>query len=179
MQSRNKALGWMIAIVVIGMAGSAWGLSALLGPTDNGMRCERTPTGSSCRVFRTTFLGLLGNSSFDVPESSISRAVAECARRGVGGHHGAACAAYLQVEPTGRQLVSSYALEPQAAAAVTRINDYLADHSVRSLEINDSMLTPMLLYGVLPVLLGLVVFGAATWLRRMRSPDSVSMLSDR
>ena len=62
MQSSGRALAWVLVVVVIAMVGGAWGLSVMFGPTDNGMRCERTAASKTCRVFRTTFLGLRRNS---------------------------------------------------------------------------------------------------------------------
>jgi len=47
-------------------------LTGISGPTDNGVRCERSPV-ARCTIGRTRFLGLLGNSGFSIPETVAAR----------------------------------------------------------------------------------------------------------
>ncbi len=166
-QAQRRKLVGVIAIVVVAMAVSVWAIEAAFGPTDNGMRCERTTNANSCLILRTQSAGVLGNSSFTVPEAQIHGAMLECAKGGVGSRPSSACAVYLNLASGDRQLVSSYALRPQAEAAVKQINDYLADRSASQLVVSDSIITPILLYGLLPVILVVLTVGVARW-RRVR-----------
>ncbi|MEO7043277.1 MAG: hypothetical protein ABI035_13530 [Gemmatimonadaceae bacterium] len=167
MNSR-KSIALVISVVVVAMVASAWALGALMGPTDNGMRCTRTAAGGSCELLRTTFFGLFGNSAFTLPESTIRSATYECPTNSVGARHSSACAVFLTVASGDRQLVSSYALPNQAEAAAKRINNYLGDRSVPSLEVDDSVATPVLLYACLPVLVVLGGMGIGLLRRRAR-----------
>jgi hypothetical protein len=151
------------------MLASAWGLGTMLGPTDNGVRCERSAPGGVCHVLRTTFFGLFGNSSFSIPESVIRGAVAECPANGVGGRHDSTCFVYLSLQSGERQLVASYVLRPQAEASARQIATYLGDRSERALVIEDSILTPVLLYAVLPILLVVLTLALGGWRRRART----------
>ena len=166
----GKSIAVVMSVVVVGVVAGAWALSALLGPTDNGMRCERTATEGGCAVLRTTFFGLYGNSSFKLPESSIHGATYDCPTTGMGARRSSACAVYLTVASGGRQLVSSYALPNQAESAAKRINDYLGDRSIRNLNVNDSVATPVLLYAFLPVVFVLTIIGVGILRRRASHP---------
>lgn len=168
----GKSLALVVSASVVAMAASAWSLGAMFGPTDNGMRCERSAAGSECRLLRTKFIGLLGNSSFSVPESAIRDATVGCATGGVGGHHGSGCAVYLILGPGSRQVVSSYALRPQAEVAARQIRAYLGDRSRQTLVIGDSVVTPVLLYGILPVAVVLVAVGVGMRRHRRRALPS-------
>lgn len=158
------------AVALVAMVLSAWALGAIFGPTDSGMRCERSAASRACQLSRTTFLGFAGNSAFSIPESAIRGAAAECAKNGVGRSRGSSCAVYLTLDSGERQIVSSYALMPEAESAARRINDYLRDGTAREVVIDESMLTPVLLYAVLPVVIVVGALVAGRWWRSRSAP---------
>lgn len=125
----------------------AFFLTGLSGPTDAGMSCVRSPT-PVCTVRRTRLFGLVGNSRFSIPESAIHGARSYCATSGRRG----SCGVYLLADGYGQGvLVSSYALEPQADSAATRLNDYFRNPAASFIEINESIATTVLISGVIPV----------------------------
>lgn len=168
-KSTGKQAIMIAAIALVAMLATAWALGAIVGPVDNGLRYERSPAGSACRLSRTTLLGAAGNSSFSIPESSIRGAAVQCAAGGVGGRRDSTCEVYVTLASGDRQLVSSYALRSQAEHAAGRINDYLRDGAARELVIEQDLLAPVLLYALLPVVIVLIAVAGGRW---WRSPSA-------
>lgn len=155
------------------LAGIVVLLSYLGGPYDDGVRCERSQTEARCIVARTRFFGLFGNSEFAIPESAIRSATSVCATGHASGRGSASCSVYLMLDSGqfAQMLVSSYALASQANIAAERLNAYFKDKSAVSIEIGESLLTPLLFVGVAPLVLGLVIL-ALRWLRLRRTGAS-------
>ena len=166
----NKALLAVLAIALLAGVASAYLLTAVFGPTDDGVRCARSPEGAQCQVLQTRFFGLIGNSSFALPESTIRGARAVCApSRGVG-RAAPSCTVNLVLDAGPQPVypeypVLSYSVLGQAEASATKLNDYFADKSAPSIEIRDEILTPLLLYGAAPILLLGIVVGGLRWWR--------------
>lgn len=128
-------------------------LTGLSGPTDDDLSCVRAPV-AECAVRRTRLFGLVGNSAFSIPESAIHGARSVCATSGRRG----GCNVYLLADGYEQGvLVSSYALEPQADSAAQRLNEYFRNPAASSIEINESIVAPVLLSGVVPVAIVLLV----------------------
>jgi len=142
------------------LAGAVLLLTWLGGPSEDGVRCNRSPTEAQCTVRRTRFLGLIGNTSFSVPESAIRGAKSACGTSHVGGRGGPSCYVYLIVD-SGQfpdVLVSSYVFAGEANTAAGQLNKYLNDKSAKLIEIDESTLVPALLFGAVPILLVLLVY---------------------
>lgn len=165
--SRNQKFALLLGCAMPPLlAGIVVLLSYLGGPYDDGVRCERSQTEARCIVARTRFFGLFGNSAFAIPESAIRSATSVCATGHGGGRGSASCSVYLMLDSGqfGQMLVSSYALASQADIAAARLNAYINDKSAKSIEIGQSLLTPLFIVGVAPVVLVLVILT----LRRLR-----------
>ncbi len=162
---KHRAIVWIIAMPAVAMVASAFLLTAVLGPTDNGLRCTRSSGLAACEVRQTRLLGFSGNSSFAIPESSIRGAKAACPTARVGGRGTPSCNVYVSLDTGQDYPVLSYSLLSQAITAATKLNDYLGDKSARSLVIKEDLLTPVLLSAAAPVLFVVAVFFLRRWLR--------------
>jgi hypothetical protein len=141
-------------------------LTGLSGPSDDGVRCERSPI-AQCTIGRTRFLGL-GKSSFSVPQQAIRGARSVCA---IGGRR-SGCNVYLLTDGAdGSILVSSYALAPPADSAAARLNEYFANPANPSVEIRDDVSTPALIFGVAPLLFVGLVIALRRWRLGSREPE--------
>lgn len=172
--SKNRQFLLFVAVAVIPISvGSAFLLTGVFEPSDNGLRCARSFGESVCEVRQTRFFGLAGNTSFTLPESSISGAESICAAGQVG-RASPDCLVYLNLTagPYPRYPVLSYSWFEPARAAAVRLNDYFRDKSVPSIEIKEDVLTPVLLFGVAPVLLVSLILGLRWWLRARRTPQA-------
>jgi hypothetical protein len=154
----KKAAFWVIAVPLIAMIGAPCLLTAVFGPTDNGLVCTRDSVRSECEIRQTRFFGLIGNSSVSVPESSIRGAKAKCGSRPVGGHASPSCSVYLTIEGAQEYPVLSYVVNTQADSAAEKLNVYFRDASARSIEIDEDAGTPVLVFGVGPIVLVTLVF---------------------
>ena len=159
----NKAILWIVASSALAMVAVAFLLTAVFGPTDNGLRCTRTPALASCQVRQTRFPGTSGNNGFVIPEANIRDAEAACATTKVGGRGGPSCNVYLRLTSGQDYPVLSYPIQSQAAASAKKLNGYFEDKSASALEIKEDLVTPMLLSGVAPVLFAFAVFGLRKW----------------
>jgi len=159
----NKAILWIVTVAAVAMVAAAFLLTAVFGPSDNGLRCARTPGLASCQVRQTRLLGISGNSSFLIPEANIREAKAACATTKVGGRAAPSCNVYLSMVSGQEYPVLSYQLQSQAAVAAKKLNDYFEDRSARSVEIKEDLVTPVLLSGAAPVLFAAVLFGLRKW----------------
>jgi hypothetical protein len=155
----RKTIALLIGIPLVAMVGSAFLLSAIFGPTDNGLRCSRMAERAACDVLQARFFGLAGNSRFGISESTIRGAKALCATGKVGGRGSASCNVYLELESGQNYPVMSYALHQQADASAKRLNEYFEDKSASSIEIKEDLMTPILLSGVAPVAVVVLVLG--------------------
>jgi hypothetical protein len=155
----KKAVIWIIAIPLLAVVAAAFLLTAIFGPTDDGLRCARTPHKAECEIRQTRFFGLSGNSSFAIPESSIRSAQAFCSTTKVGGRGAPSCNVYLSLDSGQDYPVLSYQIRSQAEASAKRLNDYLGEKSSQSIEIKEDVLTPLLLSGVVPILFVAIVWG--------------------
>jgi hypothetical protein len=139
-------------------------LTGLSGPTDNGVSCVRSPA-AACTVRGTRLFGVIGNSAFSIPESTIHGARSVCATSGRRG----GCDVYLLADGYERGvLVASYALEPEADSAAHRLNEYFRNPGASSIEVNESILATVLLSGLVPVVIVLLVLA----LRRRNDPGA-------
>lgn len=140
-------------------------LAFLGGASEAGVRCERSGAAAGCQVRRSRFLGVAGNSAFTIPESAIEGAVSRCGAPRVGGRGGPNCGVYLVAGGASGQSypVLSYALAGQAEAAAARLDRYFQDPTAASIEIRPDLMTPLFLFGAVPILL---VVGAVLGLRR-------------
>jgi hypothetical protein len=154
----KKAAFWVIVMPVVAMIGSAFLLTAIFGPSDDGLNCMRGSAGSECAIRQTRFFGLIGNSSFSVPESSIHGAEAVCASAKVGGHASPSCAVYLMLDGEKEYPVLSYPLSSQANSAAGKLNAYFRNDSARRIEIKENVFTSVLMFGVAPLLLIALLF---------------------
>jgi hypothetical protein len=159
----KKAAIWIVAIPLAAMVAAAFLLAAVFGPTDNGLRCMRTPHKAECEIRQTHFFGLAGNSSFTILESSIRSAQAFCSTTKVGGRGAPSCNVYLSLHSGQDYPVLSYQIRSQAEASAKRLNDYLGDKSSQSFEIKEDVLTPLLLSCVVPILFVAIVWGVGKW----------------
>ena len=146
----------VIGIPLVAMIASAFLLTAVFGPSDNGLRCSRTSERAECEVLQTRFFGLIGNSSFAIAESEIRDVKAFCPK--VGGRGGASCNVYLVLNSGQEYPVLSYALSVQAAASAKKLDDYFQDRSARCIEMREDLMTPVLLSGGVPVLFVALIF---------------------
>jgi hypothetical protein len=160
----RRTLVVLIAVPIAAMLCSALLLTAVFGPTDNGVRCSRTAEGNTCEVRQTRFFGLAGNTSFFIPESSIRSAQSLCSSSKMGGHAGTSCNVYLSLESGQNYLVIGYGLRSRAEASANQLNRYFRDKAIRSVEIHEDLLTPVLLEAAVPLLgIGLIAFAARKW----------------
>jgi hypothetical protein len=167
----NKALSSVLGIALLAAGASAYLLTALFGPTEDGLRCKRSPDGAACQMLQTRFFGLIGNSSFTIPESAIRGAKAVCAQSRVGGRAGPSCTVNLILDsgPYPARPVLSYSFVGQAEASAKKLNDYFGDKSVPAIEIRDEIRTPVLVYGVASLLLVSIIMGGLRWWRSSRA----------
>jgi hypothetical protein len=154
----KKAAFWVIAVPLIAMLASAFLLIAVFGPSDNGLSCTRDSVKSECEIRQTRFFGLIGNSSFSVPESNIHGAEAVCASAKVGGRASPSCNVYLNLDSGKEYPVLSYPLSSQANSAAGELNAYFRNDSARRIEIKENVFAPVLMFGGAPLLLIALLF---------------------
>src|SRR5665213_3378891 len=144
------------------LAGAVLLLTWLGGPSDDGVRCVRSPTEAQCTVRRTRFLGLFGNTSYSIPESAIRGVKSTCGASHVGGRSGPSCNVYLIVDygQFPDILIASYVFAGEANTAAGQLNHYLNDKSAKLIEIDESTLEPVLFFGAVPILLVVLVYVA-------------------
>jgi hypothetical protein len=170
----NKKIAiWVISLPLLAMIGSAFLLTAIFGPSDNGLSCTRNGAESACEIRQTRFFGLIGNSSFSIPESRIRGAKSVCSSGKIGGHSSPSCSVYLTLEDGEQYPVLSYSLISQADSAAAKLNLYLRDGSARSIEINEDVRTPVLMFGIAPVALVMLLFACLRSWRFRRPPLAV------
>ncbi|MGH9513910.1 MAG: hypothetical protein ACRD2U_17420 [Terriglobales bacterium] len=158
----KKQFIWVVGISLMAMLMSAALLGAVFGPTDDGLRCTRTQNDAECEIRQTRFFGLLANSSFAIPESEIRGAKSFCPAAKVGGRGGASCNVYLVLNSGKNYPVLSYAIYSQADSSARRLNDYFQNRTAQSVEIGEDLLTPILLFGIAPLLFVLLVVALRT-----------------
>jgi hypothetical protein len=164
----NKPVLLIIPISLVAMVACAFLLTAVFGPSDNGLRCSRSSGIAGCQVFQTRFFGLFGNSSFTIPESSIRGAKGICATSKVGGRGGPSCNVYLTLDSGQDYPVLSYPFESPAEASAKKLNAYFADKSAPSIAIGEDRTTPWLVSGGVPLLFVTVILGLRWWRLRHR-----------
>ncbi len=151
------------------MAASAFLLTGIFGPSDDGLRCTRAGGTAQCEIFQTRFFGWFGNRSLVIPESSILDAEAVCSKTRVGGRGGPSCNVSLGLRSGEKYLVLSYELKSQADTSAARLNTYLSNTAKPSIELREDLVTPWLLSGGVPVVfIGLIL--SLSWWRKRRSP---------
>jgi hypothetical protein len=150
-----------VALPVV-MTGTALALTAIFGPSDNGLVCTRSESQAGCEVRQSRFFGLAGNSSFVIPESAIRGAKSVCGTMKVGGHASPNCNVYLILDSGREYPVASYVLAGQAEASARKLNDYFADRSARRVELKEDLRTPVIRFVLVPALF----VGALLTLRR-------------
>ncbi len=160
----KKTLIWVIAVPLAAMVAGVLLLTAVFGPTDNGLRCARTPDHSECQVLQSRFFGAFSNSSFTIPESAIRAAKGFCPSTKVGGRGGPSCIVSLTLDSGEDYPVLSYVFRSQADASARELNDYFENRSEASIEIKENALTPVLVSGG-PILFVAVFLGLRKWRR--------------
>lgn len=158
-QQRQLFLVFAIAIASAVLAGIV--LTAVFGPTDNGLHCSRSVAGAQCEILQTRFLGLSGNSVSTIPESEILGVRTDCGYKGIG-RASSSCNVNLILAsaPNSSYPVLSFALRSQAESATRKLRGYLADKSAKWIKLDEGILTPVLIYGLLPILLLVLILGA-------------------
>ena len=146
----------------------AWVLTGWVGPTDIGVSCARAGT-AECRVLQTRLLGLVGNSSFALPESQIrgARTIAPIAHGG--GHGRGAYRVALVLDPAARYPeypVVSYDFKSDADAATAKLNAYFNDRTTPSVELRSPTSPLVKIELTVMALIGLLAF---VLIRRARS----------
>jgi len=166
---KNKRFLIMIAVAVVPfVVGLTFLLTAIFGPSDNGVLCKRSEGSAECEVRQTRFYGLVGNTSFSIPESAIRGAKGGCGTSTFG-HAAPSCDVYLILDSGEEYLVAGYTFGGQANAAAHKLNHYFADKSARQLELKEDLLTPVLLYGVAPTVFVTAIMGLRWWKFRSKT----------
>ncbi len=172
MTRQVRLMAMILALAVAGSMAGVLLLTAVLGPSDWGVRCERAPV-AQCRIEQTRFFGLFGNSYFFIPESEIRGAETIRPLPGhVGGRGGGSFVVALELASNSQNSlypVLSRQFQSEADAATDRLNAYFRDKSTPSIEIADDLSTPLLIYGGGP--LGLVgALLVLRWWKFRRNP---------
>ena len=168
---RNRKVFLIFTSALIpALAASAFLLTAVSGPTDDGLRCTRSGDSAVCQVRQTRFYGLFGNSAFTIQESAILGAKSVCSSGQVGGSRSPNCNVYLILNSGLHRSypVLSYALADQANAAASKLNAYFADKATSSIDLKEDLLTPIALFGLVPVLVLAFVMGLRWWRLRTK-----------
>jgi hypothetical protein len=137
-------------------------LTAIFGPSDNGLLCKRSGGQAECEVRQTRFYGVLGNASFAIPEYRIRGAKGICGTSTVG-HAGPSCNVYLILDSGEEYPVASYAFSGQADEAAKKLNGYFTDRSASQVELKEDLKTPALLYGVAPLVFVAAILSLRWW----------------
>ena len=127
---------------------------------------------------QTRFYGLFGNSAFTIQESAILGAKSVCSSGQVGGSRSPNCNVYLILNSGLHRSypVLSYALADQANAAASKLNAYFADKATSSIDLKGPFLTPIALFGLVPVLVLAFVMGLRWWRSRTKWVQCSSQL---
>jgi hypothetical protein len=168
----NRFLLIFLLALIPTLVAVAFLLTAIFGPSDNGLRCERLQDHSECQIRQTRFFGLYGNSAFAIQQSTIRGATSVCSTAHMGGRAGPSCIVYLILDsgPYRKYPVLSYALAGQADASAKKLNDYFNDKSAASVEVKEDILTPVLIFGLPPVMSVVLLVGLHWWRVRSKPP---------
>lgn len=151
----RKQVALVVGVFLMGMTLAIFLFTGVFGPTNNGLDCERSLERTSCRVFQTRFMGLIGDSSFSITESAIAGAKASCAS--------SICTVYLKLINGQEYPVLSYSSQSKAETSAQKLNDYFRNRSVRSIEMNEDILKPYLLFGGVALLVAGIVLVMRWW----------------
>ena len=163
--TQDKKLFLVVALAVVSAALAGFVLTAVFGPSDNGLLCARSSGQAECQILQSRFFGLFGNTAFAIPETSIRGAKTVCSHQGVG-RASFSCTVDLILK-SGRYRdypVLSYGFRGQADAATSKLNEFFGNPSAQSIDLSEDVLTPFLTFGIAPILLIALVMGLR-WLR--------------
>lgn len=165
---KNEKFLIIVAVAAVPfIVGLSFLLTAIFGPSDNGLFCKRSNGCAQCEIRQTRFYGLAGNTSFSIPESSIRGAKGICGTAPFG-HAGPSCGVYLILDSGELYLVAGYTIRTEADAAAKKLNAYFADNSAQQVELKMDALTPVLLYGVAPIVFVAAIVGLRWWKFRLK-----------
>lgn len=130
-------------------------LTSVFGSPVIGVRCMRSGDSSQCEILESRFLGLIGNSSFAIPESEIggAKTLSPLPHPGRGsGQYSVRLILKTGAYPS-YPVLYTQTLE-RADAAARKLNAYFADPEAKAIELQEdfSGITSILLaFGVLAI----------------------------
>jgi hypothetical protein len=175
MRISSKAIMALVVAPLGGIAVFAALLALLSPPSDYGIRCARTSV-STCEILQTHFLGLIGNRSFVIPQSSIAGAQTLLPRASVGGNRaGATFLVALMLTSKSSNAaypVLSYDTRSAADSATARLNAYFNKNAEATISITDDLGGSVgLKFGIPVLIVGFVVI-LRWWRFRTPAPKS-------